>query len=68
MIGHDTRDPASVLGSPQDAVEVWEVLENVVTFFGPVAQSPVPHLGALEDKREAQIRSQSTYVHLSRSK
>ena len=44
MVGHQTRDPASVLGSPQDAVEVGEVLEDVVTFFSPVAQSPVPHL------------------------
>lgn len=52
MIGHYTRDPASVLGSPQDAVEVREILEDVVTFFSPVAQRPVPHLRALRDKKD----------------
>lgn len=44
MIGHNARHPASVLGPPQDAVEVWEVLKDVVALFGPVAQCPVPHL------------------------
>lgn len=44
MVGHYARYPASVLGSPQDAVEVWEILENVITFFSPVAQCPVSHL------------------------
>lgn len=37
MVGDDARDPASVLGSPQYAVEIWEILEDVVTFFSPVA-------------------------------
>lgn len=44
MIGHNARDPSSVLGSPQDAVEVWKVQEDVITFLCPVAQFPVPHL------------------------
>ena len=58
MVGHQTRDPASVLGSPQDAVEVGEVLEDVVTFFSPVAQSPVPHLRTLEEKEGDRVRAQ----------
>lgn len=58
MIGHYTRDPSSVIGSPQDAVEVWEVLEDVITLFSPVAQCPVPHLRTLEDKEGDHIRSQ----------
>lgn len=49
MIGHHARDPASVFCPPQDTVEVWEVLKEVIPFLRPVAQSPVPHLRALEE-------------------
>lgn len=44
MVGHDTRNPASVFSTPQDGVQVGEVLEYVVTFFGPMAEAPVSHL------------------------
>lgn len=44
VIGHDAWDPSSVLSSPQDAVEVWKVQEDVITFLCPVAQFPVSHL------------------------
>lgn len=57
MIGHETRDPSSVLSSPQDAVEVWEVLKDVVTLFSPVTQCPVPHLWALEGMKDDHVRA-----------
>lgn len=44
VIGYDARDPSSFLSPPQDAVEVWKVQEDVVTFLCPVAQFPVSHL------------------------
>lgn len=44
VIRHDARDPSSFLRSPQDAVEVGKVQEDVISFFRPVAQFPVSHL------------------------
>lgn len=58
MIGYVARYPASFLGSPQDAVEVGEILEDVVTLFSPMAQFPVSHFRTLEKQKENDVRSQ----------
>lgn len=65
MVWDDARDPASVLGPPQDAVKIWEVLEDVITFFSPVTQSPVPHLRALEDRRKSTSRKSAQVLLLN---
>lgn len=52
VIGHNTGNPTSVLSSPQNAVEIWEILEDVITLFSPVAQGPVSHLGTLQQKED----------------
>lgn len=52
VIGYNAWDPAPVLCPPQNTVEVREVLEDIVSLLSPVAQTPVPHLRALETREE----------------
>lgn len=43
VVWHTVGNQAPVFCTPQDAVKVRKVLENVVTFLSPVTQCPVSH-------------------------
>lgn len=59
VIGNDPWHPSPVLRTPQDTVQVWEILENIVSLFCPVAQSPVSHFRALDKQASAQENNES---------
>lgn len=59
VIGNDPWHPSPVLRTPQNTVQVWEVLENIISLLCPVAQSPVPHLRALDKRASAQLNNDS---------
>ena len=55
VIGYDARDPSSVLRPPENTVEIWKILEDVISLLSPVAKGPVSHLWTLGGSREQSI-------------
>lgn len=59
VIGNNPWHPSPVLRTPQDTVQIWEILENVVSLLCPVAQSPVSHFRALDKQVSTQVNNES---------